>query len=147
MASLSEIRAAFKATIKANIPELNVYALVSDVQQVPAVAIMPAIPRRTGLSCDFNGAFGRGMDEWTLDLYVMVSRVDASLAQQKLDQYITGKGPKSIREVLFLNPGLGLSDGTDAQADGIREYDAMMAAAGIQYVGAVLRTTVRTPSN
>lgn len=149
MASLSEIRVAMKTTIKASIPELNVYALVSDVQQIPAVAIMPAIPRRTQLSCDFNGAFGRGMDEWTLDLYVMVSRVDASLAQQKLDQYITGKGPKSIREVLFLNPTLGLADGTDAQADGIREYDAMMPmnAAGIQYVGAVLRTTIRTPSN
>lgn len=147
MASLSEIRDALKTTIKAVVPDMNVYPMVSDVQQVPAVAIMPAPATASGFSCNFNGAFGRGMDEWTLDLIVMVSRVDAVLAQQKLDQYVTGKGPKSLRQILFQSPALGLTDGTDAQAEGIREYDAMYSAADIKYVGAVLRITVRTPSN
>jgi hypothetical protein len=89
------------------------------------------------------------MDEWTFDLIVMVSRVDAVLAQKQLDQYVTGKGPKSLRQIIFQNPTAGLTDGTDIQAEGIREYDALMPmnAAGIQYVGAALRITVRTPSN
>lgn len=148
MATLTEIREALKTTIKASISELNVYGQVVDVQQAPAVVILPA-QTPTGFSCNFNGAFGRGMDEWTLDLIIMVSRTDAKLAQQKLDQYITGKGPKSLRQLLFMNPSIGLDDGTDVQAEGIREYDALMPmnAAGIQYVGAALRVTARTPSN
>jgi hypothetical protein len=149
MASLAEIRTALKTTIKASVPELNVYGMVVDVQQVPAVVITPAPTNMNGFSCDFNGAFGRGMDEWTIDLIVMVNRVESALAQLKLDQYVTGKGPKSLRQIIFLNPTLGLADDTDAQAEGIREYDALMPmnTAGIQYVGAVLRITVRTPSN
>ncbi|MGW6790056.1 hypothetical protein [Streptomyces chartreusis] len=149
MATLAEIRAALKDTIKATNSEMNIYPMVADVQQVPAVVIMPAPAQVTGMSCNFNGAFGRGMDEWTLDLIVMVSRVDATLAQKTLDQYVTGKGPKSLRQILFQNPTVGLTDGTDVQAEGIREYDALMPmnAAGIQYVGAALRVTVRTPSN
>jgi hypothetical protein len=149
MATLTEIRNALKATIKAAVPELNSYGMVVDVQQAPAVVITPAPASTTGFSCNFNGAFGRGMDEWTFDLIVMVSRVDAVLAQKQLDQYVTGKGPKSLRQIIFQNPTAGLTDGTDIQAEGIREYDALMPmnAAGIQYVGAALRITVRTPSN
>lgn len=146
MATLTEIRAALKATLKAAVPALNVYSEVSDVTQVPAVVVMPS-PRSDGLSCNFHGAFGRGMDEWTLDLYVLVARTDSVLAQKNLDQYVTGKGPKSLREVIFTQADLGLTDGTDATAEGIREYGGNFSTASVQHVGAVLRLTVRTPSN
>ncbi|MEU6674760.1 hypothetical protein [Streptomyces sp. NPDC046925] len=146
MASLTEIRAALKATLKAAVPDLSVYSEVPSVKQVPAVVPMPA-PRPDGMTCDFNGAFGRGMDEWTLDLFVLVAYGDPALAQKNLDQYVTGKGPKSIRQIIFNAPDLGLADGTDAHAEGIREYGGSFASAGIQHVGAVVRLTVRTPSN
>ncbi|MFF0183553.1 hypothetical protein [Streptomyces sp. NPDC005244] len=147
MASLAEVRSALKETLKAAISGLNVYSEVSDVQQVPAVVVIPAAPSTSGLACNFNGAFGRGMDEWTLDLFVLVGRTEGALAQQKLDQYVTGKGSKSIREVLFQNADLGLTDGTDAHAEGIRLYGGFFESAGVPHVGAVLRITVRTPSN
>lgn len=146
MASLSEIRAALKATFKANIPNLNVYAEVSDVTQVPAVVVMPARPTTGALVCDFNGAFGRGLDTWNLELYVLVARTDAVLAQQALDQYVTGAGPKSVRRILYENSDLGLADGTDAHAEGVSAYDGAFETAGIPHVGAIVRVTVRTSS-
>ncbi|WP_055563607.1 hypothetical protein [Streptomyces atriruber] len=146
MASLTDIRSALKATVKSEIPELNVYSEVSDVQQVPAVVVMPAGTSLSGMACDFNGAMGRGMDVWTLDLYVLVARTDGSLAQRSLDQYVTGSGPKSLRQIIYQNPALGLDDGTDAHAEGIREYGGSFMTAGIQHVGAVVRLTVRTPN-
>lgn len=147
MASLAEIRAALKATLKAAITDLNVYSEVSDVQQLPAVVVMPTPPTVSGYVCNFNGAFGRGMDEWTLDLYILVGRTDGALAQQKLDQYVTGKGPKSVCQILFSNAAIGLADGTDVTPEGITDYGGAFASAGIAHVGAVLRITVRTPSN
>lgn len=146
MSSLTELRAALKATLKNAIPEFNIYSEVPDVNQLPAAVVMPAPASVSGFSCNFNGAFGRGMDEWTLDLYVLVGRTDGALAQQKLDQYITGKGPKSIREILFQNADIGLSD-TDVHVEGVRDYGGSFASAGISHVGAVLRITVRTSSN
>lgn len=146
MASLTEIRAALKATLKAAITDLNVYSEVSDVTQVPAVVVLPSAPSASGLACNFNGAFGRGMDEWTLDLYILVGRAEGALAQQKLDQYVTGKGAKSIRQILFENSDLGLTD-TDVHVEGVTNYGGMFQSAGIQHVGAVLRITVRTSSN
>lgn len=146
MASLTEIRAALKATVKSAIPDLNVYSEVSDVQQVPAVVVMPAPSSASGMACDFNGAMGRGLDQWTLDLYVLVARTDGVLAQKSLDQYVTGKGPKSIRQIIYSSPDIGLSDGTDVHVEGIREYGGSFVTAGIQHVGAVVRLTARTPS-
>lgn len=147
MASLTEIRAALKTTIRSTIPDLNVYSEVSDVQLVPAVIVTPGEPWGGAMTCDFNGAMGRGMDTWTLDLFVLVARADGALAQKNLDQYLTGRGPKSIREVIFNHSDLGLPDGTDAHAEGIRAYGGRFETAGIQHVGAVVRITVRTPSN
>lgn len=146
MASLAEIRTALRATLKAAIPVLNVYAQVPDVSQLPAVVVLPAPPSSSGFVCEFNGAFGRGLDTWHLDLYVLVGRAEAALAQQALDQYVTGTGSKSIRRIFYENPDLGLGDGTDAHVEGIREYGGEFSTAQIPNVGAVVRLTVRTSS-
>ncbi|QES45265.1 hypothetical protein DEJ49_33545 [Streptomyces venezuelae] len=145
MASLAEIRAALKTTLKAAIPDLSVYTEVPSVNQVPAAVPMPA-PRPDGMTCDFDGAFGGGLDTWTLDLFILVGYGDPALAQKALDQFVTGTGSKSIRRIIFETPDLGLADGTDAHAEGIREYGGHFASAGIPHVGAVVRLTVRTPS-
>ncbi|MFJ4828396.1 hypothetical protein ACIP79_00420 [Streptomyces sp. NPDC088747] len=146
MASLTAIRAALKETFKANISNLNVYSEVSDVTQVPAIVVMPSRPAVGGLVCDFNGAFGRGLDTWHLELFILVARTEATLAQKALDQFVTGGGPKSIRRIIYENPTLGLSDGTDAHAEGVSAYDGSFDTAGVSHVGAVVRLTVRTSS-
>lgn len=146
MASLAEIRTALKETLRTAIPGLNVYAEVPDVTQLPAVVVLPAATTATGLACDFNGAFGRGLDTWHLDVYVLVARSESVLAQQALDQYVTGTGPKSVRRIVYESPTLGLADGTDAHVEGIRLYGGEFMTANIQHVGAVVRLTVRTSS-
>jgi hypothetical protein len=145
MASLTEIRAAIKETVKANIADLMVYDEVPDVTQVPALVVMPSRPSGTsGMVCDFNGAFNRGMHTWNLDLYVLVSRSPADVAQRSLDALISGRGERCIPNVLYLNPGLGLTDGTDAHAEGIRDYGGKFETQGVPHVGAIIRVTVRT---
>ncbi|MFE0101157.1 hypothetical protein [Streptomyces sp. NPDC059009] len=147
MASLTEIRTGIKSVIKANISNLNVYSEVADVAQVPAIVIMPALDHLSGgMVCDYDGAFKRGMDTWHMDLSVLVARTETSLAQVELDKYISGTGPRSIRRVIYENSGLGLTDGTDAHASGVRLYGGKFNAAQIDHVGAVVRLIVRTTS-
>ena len=146
MASLADIRTALRTTLRAAISGLNVYAEVPDVNQLPAVVVLPSAPSTSTFACDFNGAFGRGLDTWHLDLYVLVSRQDAVLAQKALDDYVTGAGPKSIRRIIYEFPDLGLADGTDAHAEGILLYGGEFQTAKIPHIGAVVRLTVRTSS-
>ncbi|MFH8405572.1 hypothetical protein ACH4FX_12465 [Streptomyces sp. NPDC018019] len=144
MATLGEIKQAVKATLKAHIPRLNVYGDVPDVSQLPAVVVLPAKSSAGGLVCDFNGAMGRGLDTWRLDLYVLVSRTETTLGQQSLDAYVSGAGKRSLRRVFFEHSDLGLSDGTDAHPEGISDYGGNFATASIDHVGAVVRLIVRT---
>jgi alkyl sulfatase BDS1-like metallo-beta-lactamase superfamily hydrolase len=140
MATLSAIKDALDHTVENRIPGIKGYADITDVTQVPAMVVMPA--RDTA---DFTGAMGRGLVTWRFDLYILVARGEVTVAQNKLDLYINPSGPQSIPEILFLNADLGLSDGTDAFVEGVREYGGKFTTARIDHVGAILRVVVRTP--
>ncbi|MFJ9848575.1 hypothetical protein [Streptomyces sp. NPDC101150] len=137
MASLAAIRDALKATIEANVSGIRGYDTVPDVTNLPAFVIQP-------VAGDFTGAFARGMDEWTFDLYVLVSSADSRRSQEALDSYITGAGSSSIRQALFSNSDLGLS-GVDAFVSGVRGYGGSYESASIHHIGAILRVCVYTP--
>ena len=47
-------------------------------------------------------------------MLVAVQRADSRTAQDKLDAFITGSGGSSVRQVIYNNKTLGLSD-TDAE--------------------------------
>lgn len=136
MSSVHQIRESFRQVLTSAIPKLRVYREVEDVVETPAVV---ALPRKA----DFAGAMQRGLDTWEFDLYVLVSRRDGGYAQQELDQYITGDGPRSIRQALYDHPTLGLPD-TDAFVKGVEGYGGNFQVARIQHVGAILKVTVRT---
>jgi len=140
MATLGEIKDGLDHTVERRIPSIKGYGDITDVVQVPAMVVMPA--RDTA---DFTGAMGRGMVTWRFDLYVLVARGEVTSAQNKLDQYISPSGDMSIPQALYLNPDLGLSDGTDAFVEGVREYGGKFQTARIDHVGAILRVVVRTP--
>lgn len=140
MATLSEIKDALDRTVENRIPGIKGYGDVTDVVQLPAMVVMPA--RDTA---DFTGAMGRGMDTWNFDLYLLVARGEVTVAQNLLDQYISGSGDKSIREVIWKNADLGLSDGTDAMVTRVMEYGGKFQTARIEHVGAIVRVVVRTP--
>lgn len=130
--SLTDIREALKRTISQS--GLNVYETVSDVTNSPAAVIMPD-------SGDFQGAMSMGGDVYLFDVAIVVAAHNIRDAQRKLDQYVTGKGVKSVREHLFLNPSLGLAD-VDCQTRGFRGYGGNFKAATTDFVGAVLKVCV-----
>ncbi|AIJ26363.1 hypothetical protein AMETH_6330 [Amycolatopsis methanolica 239] len=56
---------------------------------------------------DFDRAFGRGLDELTATCRVLVSHATDKQAQAKLDQYLTGGGPRSLKAALQSDRTLG----------------------------------------
>lgn len=144
MATISEIKQGLRAILKARIPDLMVYGDVPDVTQLPAVVVLPARPTMTGLVCDFDGAFGRGLYTWHVNVFILVARTDGAAAQRALDAYISGSGPLSIPQAVYESADLGLGGSTDAHALGIHDYGGSFEAAGIDHVGAVMRLIVRT---
>lgn len=138
MATLAALRDAVKTTITSNITGVEVYDTVPDVVETPAIAVLPA-------EGNFHSAMARGTDRWEFDLYVLCQRAVIDEGQDSLDAYVSGAGSSSIREVIWNNKALGLSDGTDAHVSGMGEYGAQFETAGIPHVGAVLRLVVLTP--
>lgn len=138
MPTLGEIRQAIDNTVQLRIPGLRGFNTVADVAQAPAMVVMPA--RDTA---SFEGSFGRGMDVWNFDLYILVARGEASSAQNMLDQYISGNGPRSLRRVFYENPDLGIGV-DDAHCSGVREYGGSFQTARIDHIGAIVRLVVRT---
>lgn len=136
MASLTDIRSGLKTTISAAIPALHCYNTVPEVTNLPALVTLP-------VDCNFDGAMGRGTDTYEIDLYVLVSRRDDSLAQAELDTFVTGAGSSSIRQAIFNARALGLT-GTDAHVTGMSRYGATFDVGEINNLGAVLRVQVHT---
>ncbi|MFG3137702.1 hypothetical protein ACGFZA_16005 [Streptomyces sp. NPDC048211] len=130
--SLSEIRDAIKRTVSQ--AGLNVYDTAPDVTNSPACVIQPS-------ESDFKGSMRMGGDRYWFDLFVVVARTDTRESQERLDQYVTGRGPKSIREFIFHNSDLGLPD-VDCFVDRMRGYGGTFDTAGTNFVGAVLRLCV-----
>jgi hypothetical protein len=143
MASLLAIRKALKDTLKGKTSvELSVYDLVEDMgSALPAIVIEPN-------NADYDGAFGRGMDVWDFNLFVLVSRsASSAVGQRLLDQLISGEGPNSLRKILYDNENLGLDDGTSAHVYQMKAYGGSFEWAKIAHVGAVLKVRVNTMSN
>lgn len=136
MASVTAMRQAIKATVKAAIPSLNVYDTVPDVTQLPALVVMP----HTG---HFLEAMQRGHDKWEFELFILVAIPTVEFAQDQLDPYITGAGPNSIREVFYMEPTLG-DVVIDAVVSGVDKYGGHYQTCGIPHIGACLRLEVLT---
>lgn len=135
MSTIGQVRDAVKATIDAaNISGLTVYAQVAESIKVPAVIIEPDKQHQS----DFGGG-----GTLSLDLIVVVQRVDGPRGQIELDDYITLRGDKSIPQVIRDNNNLGLTDAVTA-CSGFENYGAKFTIGGIDYIGAVLKTTVYT---
>lgn len=135
LASLSSIRDNLKSTIE-NISGLRVYDTVPDIVNPPGVVISPD-------RIEFATAMQRGFDEYNFDVLVLVSRASSRSGQDELDSYITGAGSTSIRQILFNNSDLGLSD-TDAFVESMTGYNASYEVNGRSLIGANLSVKVIT---
>lgn len=130
--SLTDIRAALKETMAQ--AGLEVYDTVPEVKNTPGAVIEPT-------KADFTGAFHQGGDTYHFFVFVLVANTDPRNAQQVLDQYVTGKGPKSIRDFLWQNSTLGLPD-VDSVVTMMDGYNGRFEESGVQMIGARLRVVV-----
>ena len=136
MATLAEITDGMKTTLS-NISGLRCYDNVPDMGlNFPAAFIVPT-------EIEFDLAMQRGTDLYTFDMLVAVQRADSRTAQDKLDAFITGSGSSSVRQVIYNNKTLGLSD-TDARVVNMTNYAADVNLNGIDGVGANLTIEVYT---
>lgn len=137
MSSVYVIRKALQSTIQTYMGAAQmVYDTVPGMSELPAIVIEPA-------KADFLGAMGRGTDEWYFNVMVFASRAEEQNGQNSLDEFLSGAGPKSIRQAIFQAPTLGLSDST-AVVTGMRGYGGTTKEAGMSVFGAILTVCVYT---
>ena len=136
MATLSEIRDGLKTTV-GNISGMCCYDTVPDnAINFPVAIFIPS-------AIEFDLAMQRGTDLYTFDMLVAVQRADSRTAQDKLDAFVTGSGSSSIRQIIYNNKTLGLSD-TDARVVNMSNYAADVNLNGVDGVGANLEIQVYT---
>lgn len=135
MPSLKTIRTAVKTTLDAAIPDLFSYNNVPEVTNTPAAVVRPD-------TSDFQVSMGRGTDTWEFEVLVLVPYGEADVAQDQLDDYVNGFGAKSIRQAIFTNRALGLTD-VSAHIAGMSDYGPVQVG-DIEYLGATLRLVVHT---
>jgi len=87
MASLSSIRSGLSTRL-ATISGLSVYSYVPDSIEPPTAVV-------------------RGSDSYEIPLYLYVSRVDAELSQDSLDEFLAGSGSSSIKQAIEGDSTLG----------------------------------------
>jgi len=137
MATLSEITDAIKTTLNDNISGLRVYDTVPDMGlNFPAAFIVPT-------NIEFDTAMQRGTDLYTFDILVACQRTDSRTGQDKLATFITGQGSTSIRQAIFNNSTLGLSD-TTSRCLAVSNISADVNVNGIDAVGANVEMQVYT---
>ena len=136
MATLAEIRDGLKTTV-GNISGLRCYDTVPDnAINFPVAIFIPT-------EIQFDLAMQRGTDLYTFDMLVAVQRADSRTAQDKLHGYITGQGSNSVRQTIFNNRTLGLSD-TDARTVSVSNISADVSVNGIDAIGANIEVQVYT---
>lgn len=142
MASIEQIRDATKTTLEARIVGLTGYDTVKLVASLPAFVVIP----RVG---SFEAGMGEGVDDtYLFDLDVLCSTAVPELGQDSLDAFISGAGPRSIRQAIYESrdqrgDALGLR-GCKARVPGWGGYRRGFEAAGLEHVGAVVRLEVVT---
>ena len=99
MATLAELRTGL-ATRLATITGLRTSATIPDQPMPPQAIVMPE-------RITYDTALGRGSDEYTFVVMVIVGRVAARTAQTSLDTYCNPSGGTSIKAAVEGDPTLG----------------------------------------
>lgn len=132
MATLSNLRSGL-ATRLATISGLRTSATIPD-QPMPPQAIV--YPERVS----YDTALGRGSDEYTFVVMVIVGRVAERTAQTSLDGYCNPSGNLSIKAAIEGDPTLG-GNALDCRVTEMRGQSSL-ALGDITYVTAEFVVTV-----
>jgi hypothetical protein len=97
--SMSDLRQGLAEALRA-IPSLRVYELLPDNPNPPGVAI--SLDRVV-----YDSVFARGCDEYEFTVHLFVARGDDRSAQVRIEDYVAGSGPSSIKAAIEADPTLG----------------------------------------
>ena len=134
MSSINSVGDALQTTIE-NVSNLRVYSELADIVNPSACVI-------SFQGTQFDTAMQRGLDTMSFELLVIVQRSNLRTAVDKLEDYITGSGSTSIRQTIFNNPTLGLSD-TNARCVNVGSVENM-SVNGIDCLSATMQVEVYT---
>lgn len=101
MATVTEIREGLAEAVRRGVPALRPYAKVPDSFTTPAAMVFG--PERIR----YDSTMARGSDEYRFPLRVYVGRVDEKGAQDRLDAFVSGAGPQSLKVAIESDPTLG----------------------------------------
>lgn len=90
----------------------------------------------------FDATYGRGSDEMTLSLLVVVGRPNDRSTRDALAAYCDGDGPRSIKQVLES----GTYTACDAVAVRTVDFDAI-SIAGVDYMAALFTLDIAGPGS
>jgi len=99
MIQISKVRDALGKNLE-TITGLRVYDTIPDVVVPPC-----AIVGQLDFTFDIDNA--RGLDQASVDVYVIVQRISERAGQDKLDELLAGTGNKSIKTALESDRSLG----------------------------------------
>ena len=132
MASLTTLRAGL-ATRLATISGLRASATIPDNPSPPIAVVMPG-------RITYDTAFGRGSDEYTFDVMLIVGRVADRASQNNLDAYCASSGSASIKAAIEADRYLGGS-AFDTRVTEMRDQGPL-AIGDVTYLTATFAVTV-----
>jgi hypothetical protein len=101
-ATITEAREGIAAALR-TIPGLRAHAIAPDNIACPAAVVEPD----TAIFLTYDVAMARGADDLILRITLFVNRASERAGQAKLDAYIAGDGPQSVRAAVEADPTLG----------------------------------------
>ena len=99
MTDINGVRDALKNNLQ-TITNLRVYDLIPDIVTPPC-----AVVGQLDFTFDIDNA--RGLDQASVDVYVIVQRISERTGQDKLDNFLAGSGTGSIKTAIESDRSLG----------------------------------------
>lgn len=117
--------------------EVGLRVLAWDADSISPPGVVFALPT----DYVYDTTYGRGSDEFTLPIIVLVGKSDARNARTNLGQYLNGSGPKSLKSIVDSG-----KTNTYTSCDTVRVQQATdigpYVAGAITYLGATLDTRI-----
>jgi hypothetical protein len=132
MATISEIRSGI-ATNLATISGLRTGATLPETPNPPIAVVEP-------VSINFDTTMGRGLDELSFKVTLIVGRADGRSAQNSLDAYCSSSGSTSVKSAIESDRTLG-GKANDLRVTALSTYGSVTIA-DTTYLAAEFAVTV-----
>lgn len=117
--------------------EVGLRVLAWDANKVNPPGVIFALPTEY----EYDKTYGRGSDEFTLPIIVLVGKTDARNARTHLGEYLNGSGTKSLKSIVDSSRTNTYTSCDTVRVQQVSDIGAYVAGA-ITYLGATLDTRI-----